>query len=64
MLVGYNSLIPASRLSSVEIICSHQELQAEISWDIHVRYTGVISIFFVVVEIFDDFLEHDAAQVF
>lgn len=68
LIVQFRSFLAAETsfryVSSIEVICSHQELQAEISWNIHVSYTITVFVFFIVVKVFDNFLKHDAAQIF
>jgi len=51
-------------LSSIKIIGGHQQLEAEISRNIHVSHAGAVSMLLVVIEVFDDFLKDDTAQVF
>lgn len=48
-------------MSSVEVICGHEELQTEVSWNVHVGYAGIVSMFLIIVEIFNYFFKHDAA---
>lgn len=63
---GVSDSIPSATLrpcSSVEVVRSHKQFQAQISRYVHVSYAGAVSMLFIVVEVFDDFLEDDAAQV-
>ena len=51
-------------LSAVEVVGSHEQLQAELAGDFHIRNASLLAILLVVVEIFDDLLENDAGEVF
>lgn len=50
--------------SAVEIVRSHQQLQAELTGDLRVGHTLLLAVFLLVVQIFDYFLEYDAVDVF
>ena len=49
---------------AVEIVRSHQQLQAEFTWDLRVGHTLLLTVLLVVVQIFDHFLEYDTVDVF
>ena len=50
--------------SSIQIISRHQQLETEISWNINIGNSSLISVLFVVVEVFYDFLKYDSTEVF
>lgn len=60
----FSVLKTSSIVSSNEVIRSHQQLQTQLRRDIHIRHTLAIAVFLIIIEILDDFFEHDAADVF
>jgi hypothetical protein len=55
---------PDIAASGIKIIGGHQQLQTELTRYLHVGHTGALFVLLIVVEIFDDFLEDDSADVF
>lgn len=46
---------------TIKIVRSHQQLKAQLSWDIHIRYISRVLVLFVVVEVLADLFKHEAA---
>ena len=44
----------------IQEICSHQELQAQLGWDVHVRYIDLVLVLFIVAKVFADLFDNDA----
>ena len=49
--------------SAVEIVGGHQQLQAELTWDVRVGDAGLLTVLLVVVQIFNDLLQDDTVDV-
>lgn len=45
--------------SSIQVVGRHQEFQAQLRRDIHIRHIGLVLVLLVVKEVFADFLEND-----
>jgi len=54
--------IPHNHGSSQQKVGSHKQFQAQLGRYIHVRNAFAIAVFFAVVEVFDDLLQHDTAD--
>lgn len=46
--------------SGIQEIGSHQELQAQLGWNIHVRHINLILVLFIVAKVFADLFDNDA----
>jgi hypothetical protein len=46
--------------SGIQEISSHQELQAQLRWNIHVRHIDLVLVLFIVAKVFTDFFDNDA----
>lgn len=44
----------------IQEIRSHQELQAQLRWDIHVRHIDLVLVLFIVAKVFADLFDNDA----
>lgn len=44
----------------IQEICSHQELQAQLGWDVHVRHIDLVLVLFIVAKVFADLFDNDA----
>lgn len=49
--------------SSQKKVGGHEKLQAQLRGNVHVRHAVTVAVLFVVVEILDDLLEHNATDV-
>jgi len=47
--------------SNVEVIGCHEDFKTVFEWDVHVGYVACISVFVVVVEVFGNLFEDNAA---
>ena len=56
-------LLSTRPLSTVEIVGRHEQLQTKLTWDLHVRYAGLITIFLVVIKVFDDLFQNDTREI-
>lgn len=45
--------------SSIQEISRHQELQAQLGWDIHVRHVDLVLVLFIVAKVFADLFDND-----
>ena len=50
--------------STVQVVSRHQNLETEFQGEVHVRYIFCVLELLVVVEVFADFLQHQAAVAF
>jgi hypothetical protein len=51
---------PPTQQLCIQVIRSHQQLQAQLWWDIHIRHVDLILVLLIIQEIFANFLENDA----
>lgn len=47
---------------TIEVVCSHQQLQTQFSRNFHVRHIFSVLVLLVVVEVLAHLLEHDATM--
>lgn len=46
--------------SGIQKISSHQELQAQLRWNIHIRHIDLVLVLFIVAKVFADLFDNDA----
>lgn len=56
---GAPATVPTQQLC-IQVVRRHQQLQAQLWWDVHVRHIELVLVLLVVQEVFADFLENDA----
>lgn len=56
-------LISIELCSAVKVVGGHQQLQAELTWNFRVGDAGLLTVFLVVVQVFDDLLQDDPVHL-